>query len=166
MNLLDYALIALVAISVVMAALRGFVYEVWMMAATLIAIAIAAWQYPALAPWFRWLGGEPATNFAAFVAVVAIVMLVAMMAGRFLRGSVRAVGLGGLDRLLGAGLGLFRGLLLGAALVLILTAYPLRPHWVRGSRLAPDFLWASRALAAVVPQHLAGRFHAAAQQWQ
>lgn len=158
MNLLDLALVAIVALSVVTAASRGFVYEVWMMAATVVAIGVAAWQYPAVVPWLGWIGGEEARHFAAFVVVLGAVLLAAMALGRVLRRLLHAVGLGGVDRLLGAGLGLVRGVVLGAVVVFMLVAYPFNPRLVRGSALAPGFLWGSRALARVMPSALEGRF--------
>ncbi|HUX67513.1 MAG TPA: CvpA family protein [Terriglobales bacterium] len=163
MNLLDYALIALVAVSVLTAAMKGFVYEVWMMAATVAALAVAAWQYGVVAGWLDWIRlppGNEVRNFVAFVAIVAGVLLVATIVGRMLRGAVRAVGLGWPDRLLGAGLGLVRGGLLCVAVVAMLTAFPLSPGLVRDSSLAPRLLWGGRALAAVMPAELAARFHA------
>ncbi|MGH9392930.1 MAG: CvpA family protein, partial [Terriglobales bacterium] len=63
-------------------------------------------------------------------------------------------GLGGMDRLLGAGLGLVRGLILGVALVAVLTAYPFWPRLLTGSRLAPACMWGSRALVLVMPAGL------------
>jgi len=162
MNLLDYALIAIVALSVLTAAMKGFVYEVWMMAATVVALGVAAWQYGAVADRLQWITLPPANevrNFVAFVAILVGVLLLATIAGRLLRSAVRAVGLGWPDRLLGAGLGLVRGGLLCVAVVAMLTAFPLSPALVRDSSLAPGLLWGGRVLAAVMPAELAARFH-------
>lgn len=158
MNLLDYALILVVAISVVAAAMRGFVYEVWMMAAAVVAIGLAFWQYSRFAPWFHFLGTDAAANFAAFAAVLIVVLLVAAITGRIVRRLLRAVGLGGVDRVLGAGLGLARGFVLGVALIFMMTAFPFNRNLLLGSRLAPGFEWGSRALARMVPSDLEARF--------
>lgn len=158
MNLLDYVLILVVAISVITAAIQGFVYEIWMMAATAAAIGLAAWQYGAAAAWFGWLGAEEARNFAGFITVLVLVLVLATIAGRIMRRMLRAAGLGGLDRVLGAGLGLVRGVVLAIVLVFVVMAFPFSPQLVRGSRLAPQLLWGGRALAAVMPTDLAGRF--------
>ncbi|TAN21087.1 MAG: hypothetical protein EPN33_13430, partial [Acidobacteria bacterium] len=56
MNLLDYILLLIVAVSIVTAAVKGFFYEIWMMAATIAAILLAAWNYEAAAKWLHWIG--------------------------------------------------------------------------------------------------------------
>lgn len=162
MNLLDYCLAGTLIVSTAAAAMQGLFYEIWMFSASLAAIGIAAWQYDALAPFFSWAGSEAAANAAAFIAVMVLVLLAAMVVGRMLRGVLRGVGMGGLDRFLGALLGLVRGWALGVAAIFILIAYPVNPQWVRGSTLAPGYLWASRSLAAIMPDDLAARFQ---RQW-
>lgn len=158
MNLLDYVLILVVAISVITAAIQGFMYEIWMMAATVVAIGVAAWQYSRAAAWFGWLGAEEARNFAGFIAVLLLVMLAAALAGRLMRRLLRAAGLGGLDRVMGAGLGLVRGVVLAIVLVFVIMAFPFSPRLMQSSRLAPDLVWGGRALAQVMPLDLASRF--------
>ncbi len=160
MNALDYALLALVALSALAAAMRGLVYEVWMMAAAVAAVILAAWEYRTAAGWLTWIGNPEARRFAAFALIVALALAIAAAVGRLVRGAVRAVGLGWLDRLLGAGLGVARGLLLGVALVAVLTAFPVDSRLVQGSRFAPGFLWASRGLAWVMPPELSRKFEA------
>jgi len=157
-NLLDWVLMAVVAVSVIAAAMQGFVYEVWMMAATLAAVVVAAWEYGAVASHLGWLPSPQVQGVAAFVLVVLAVLFVAMMAGRMVRGLLHTVGLGLMDRVLGAGLGLARGVVLSAALVLVLTAYPMQARWVKGSKLAPDLLWGSRALTIAMPSGMVTRF--------
>lgn len=162
MNLLDYALVIIVAVSVITAAVRGFVYEIWMMAAAVVALGVAVWQYATVAAWLETLGwtsltGLEARNFIGFVVVLAAVLIVAMLCGRLLRRALRAVGLSLPDRLLGAGLGLVRGLLLAIAVVAMLAAYPLSPRLLHHSRFAPRLLWGGEALAHCVPAALSLR---------
>jgi membrane protein required for colicin V production len=59
-----------------------------------------------------------------------------------------------MDRLLGAGLGLVRGVLLGVAVMMAMTAFSPRSAWIRNSLLAPYFLAGAHAVSFVVPQHL------------
>jgi membrane protein required for colicin V production len=163
-NLLDYALVIIVAVSVITAAVQGFVYEIWMMAAAIVALGVALWQYGRLAHWFAALGwngaaagGPEARHFVAFVLVLAAVLIVAMICGRLLRRALRAVGLSLPDRLLGAGLGLLRGVVLAIAVVAMLAAYPLSPRLLNHSRFAPRLLWGGEALARCVPAQLSLR---------
>lgn len=156
-NLLDYLLLLAIGGSVIAAALKGFTYEVLMLAATVLAIGLAAWKYPALAA--HWHGAPtPAVSFLAFLIILAAVLGAAALLARLTRGLVRGVGLGTMDRVFGAGLGLVRGVLVGAAIVLMLVAYPLNPGWVSNSRLAPPLLWVSRAIALALPHGLREHF--------
>ncbi|MGH9414453.1 MAG: CvpA family protein [Terriglobales bacterium] len=158
MNLLDYILIVIVAVSIITAAMKGFFYEIWMMLAAVAAVLLAAWNYTAAAHWFRWIGVPEAAHFCGFIAVLVLVLVAAAFVGRLLRSAMRAAGLGIPDRLLGAGLGLIRGVLLCMAVLAVMIAYPFQPGLVAQSRLAPDLLWGSRALVHVVPAELASRF--------
>ncbi len=158
MNLLDWVLIGITAVSMVTAAIQGFVYEVWMMAATLAAVGVAVWEHPRLEPWLGMIHDPATRSLAAFFLLLGAALLLAMVVGRVIRGMVNAVGLKAVDRLLGAGLGLARGVVLAAAVVFVLTVYPVRPQWLAGSMLAPRLLWGAQALAALAPAGLASRF--------
>jgi membrane protein required for colicin V production len=164
---LDWILIGIVSISVIAAAMRGFVYEIWMMLAALAAIVLAAWEYGAVGAHLSWISSDPARSVAAFAVIVIAVLFVAAVVGRLVRGLLHTAGLGPMDRVLGAGLGFARGVALAAALVLVLTAYPVEAHWVRRSTLAPDLLWGSRALVTVMPPGMVTRFESGVRaQWR
>ncbi|MGH9465998.1 MAG: CvpA family protein [Terriglobales bacterium] len=158
MNLLDYILLLILVVSIITAAVKGFFYEVWMMAAAIAAIVLAVWQYRAAAAWFHWLGVPAAAHVCGFVLILVAVLIAAVLVGRLGRSALHAVGLKLPDRLLGAGLGLIRGLLLCAALVTIMVAYPFHPALVRQSHLAPGFLWGGRAFQRVMPAELEAHF--------
>lgn len=167
MNLLDWVLIGIMAASVLAAAAQGFVYEIWMMLAALAAIVLAAWEYGVVEAHLGWISSPQARGVTAYVLVVIAVLFVAAVIGRLVRGLLHTAGLGLIDRLLGAGLGLARGVALAAALVLVLTAYPVQARWVRHSTLAPDLLWGSRALVTVMPPGMVTRFESGVRsEWR
>lgn len=162
---LDCVLLVVVAVSVVAAAIKGFFYEVWMMVAAVAAVALAAWQFPLLAPHLRWALGwltpaqsVEAANFAAFVLLLALVLIIAMIVGRLMRRALHAVGLSWPDHVLGACLGLVRGLLLAVAAVTMMVALPFQAQSVAASRLGPDLLWGGRVMAPMLPTGLAAHF--------
>ena len=95
---------------------------------------------------------------AAFVAVFAGALIVTSLAGLLLSKIVKAVGLGGLDRLLGAAFGAARAVLivLAAALLAGLTSAPRQPFW-RDSASGPLLAHAADALKPLLPQTLAER---------
>ena len=156
---LDYTIAAIVAISVLLSFLRGLTRELISLAASVGGIIAALWFYNDVARWF-----EPYTKtvevaqLAAFLSILvaAIVAggIVSAIAGRM----VKAAGLRGADRLLGASFGLVKGLLLSLALVLALVAFPPGREIAERSRLAPYLIYGSRALAAGAPAGMQEQF--------
>jgi membrane protein required for colicin V production len=132
MTWLDYAVIGVLAASVVWGAWRGFVREVISLAGWVIAFFVAnlfaaplAEMLPDSIPRTEW---HP---LVAFVAIFLLTLTVATLAGVLLSKFVQKVGLGGLDRSLGGVFGLARGWLIVLAFALLagLTRLPLHPVW-------------------------------------
>jgi membrane protein required for colicin V production len=98
-------------------------------------------------------GGNPAARYVTAFALIAIVVLiVGALAGWVLSRLVRAIGLGFLDRLLGAVVGLARGVLIVVLGVLIagLTSLP-RQDWWQNAFFAPPLVAAALSLRPWLP---------------
>ena len=95
---------------------------------------------------------------AAYVAIFAGSLMATALVGLLLSRIVKAVGLGGVDRMLGALFGAARGLLivLAAALVAGLTSAPRQAFW-RDSASGPLLVQAALALKPLLPQTFAER---------
>jgi membrane protein required for colicin V production len=121
---------------------------------------LAAWQYQRLADWFAphlkspWLG-----EIAGFLIIFFAVLLVAGIAGRIARWAMKKAGLSSLDRLLGAVLGLLRGVLVVAIVLTAVAAFAPAAKWLDGSELAPYFLVGGRAAIWLAPPELRHRFY-------
>ena len=159
MSWVDYCIVAVLALSVLMGLLRGFIGEV---------LALACWI---AAFWVAWVFGPQLA--AAFTAIdtpsarlllgYAICFLGVLMAGAILsflmRKLIAGSGLSGSDRLLGMVFGLIRGLALVTLLVLVLGFTPLaRDPWWQNSQLLPTFQrtagWISARLPPEVSKYL------------
>ena len=68
--------------------------------------------------------------------------------------TVRAVGLGFFDRILGAAFGFARGCLFGVAILMAIAAFLPRSQWLANSELSPYFLAGAHAVSFVVPHDL------------
>ena len=152
MTQIDYFLLAVVVISAVIGAIRGFWRE---------AIALAAWI---IGIWLAWhhndfvtpyLGGalaaEPARSWSARAIVLVLVLLVGTAAGALVNRFVRTSIFSGFDRLLGFGFGLLRGLLILGMLGLL--GHQLRldgEQWWARSQLMPYVESIVSSLRAVV----------------
>lgn len=153
MTAFDFIVIGVVVVSTLLAFMRGFM-RVVVSLATLVIAALAAIHFSApvgmMLPDF---GGSPAARYVTAFALIAIaVLIVGALAGWVLSRLVRAIGLGFLDRLLGAVVGLARGALIAVLGVLIagLTSLP-RQDWWQNAVFAPPLVAAALSLRPWLP---------------
>lgn len=131
-TLLDLAVVVLIGLSVLFALWRGAVREVLSLAAWVIAFFAAKLLAPGIAGWFAPLSSyENARLGAAWVTVFVVVLIVVSIVAILLSGAVKSIGLGFVDRVLGALFGLARGLVIVTLLVLVsgLTSVPKTEAW-------------------------------------
>ncbi|MGI9246378.1 MAG: CvpA family protein [Steroidobacteraceae bacterium] len=140
MTPVDYSLIAIVAVSMLFGAIRGFLRESVALLGWLVGLWLA-WRYaPQLQPY---LGGSLAgTELQAWAARLILLLgsvLAAWLIGSLLGYLVQRSGLTlGLDRLLGALFGLVRGaVIIGFAVMLADAAHMYDEPWWKSSRLIP-----------------------------
>lgn len=158
MTTLDWILLAVVAFSVLLAALRGFLYEAFSLAGVVCGFIIAAWGYARVAPWFvPYVKAQPIADFGAFCALFVLTTLLFSLAGEFARSAAKSAGLRPVDRIFGGAFGLLRGLLAGAVIALALAAF--HPQAMEGSVVGRYFLVGARALAWITPEDVRRQFH-------
>lgn len=110
MTWVDFAVVGVLAVSAILAFMRGLVREVLGVGAWIGAGLAAAWGLPLLRPQVRlWVGASPWADPGTFVAIFLVVLLVLMLIAHFVGRAVRLSPLGGLDRTLGLVFGLARG---------------------------------------------------------
>lgn len=159
MTSLDYAVIAVLLISVVWSALRGVVREVISLGGWIIAFLAANLFAGPLAPHLpQAIPGEAMRVLAAFALIFIAALVVSGVTGLLLSRLIKAVGLGAMDKGLGALFGLARGLIivLVAALMAGLTAAPRMPFWKESASGAP-LVQAALMLKPWLPESLAQR---------
>jgi len=156
---IDYAVLGVFAASVIWGAWRGLVREV---------IAILGWVIAFLAANLfagplgevmpQQIPGPELRLAAAFVAIFVGSLVVTSLVGLLLSKAVHAVGLAGLDRLLGALFGMARGALivLAATLLAGLSGLPRQPAW-HDSLVGGSLAQAALALKPLLPPAFAQR---------
>ncbi len=160
MNPLDWMLACLLAYSTLRAAVRGLFREVFAFAGLLVGFPLACWYYDEAARALAGLIQAPlVAEFAGFMLILVGVTAVATLLGAVLRRGARTLGLGVADRLAGAAFGLLRGLVLGTALLLGVTAILPAAPWVQTSALAPYFLRGAHAVSFAMPAEMQDRLH-------
>ena len=132
MTWLDYAVLGVLVISVAWGVWRGLVREVISLAGWVIAfLAANLFAGPLGEALPESIPGPELRVFIAFIVVFLLTLTVTTLAGLLFSRMVKAAGLGGLDRTLGALFGVARGVLIAVAFALLagLTSLPLHPIW-------------------------------------
>ncbi len=151
----DWVLVALVAISAVLAFRRGLIRVIFSFLGVAAGTVLAGWYSLQGAVWLHgWIASIMAARMVAFLGILVLVALLCSVAAGLVRRTVKAAGLGLFDRLLGGLFGAARGGLLGVALVLVIAAFAPRSPWLRNSQLTPYFLTGAHAVSFVMPRQL------------
>ncbi len=162
---LDWAILAVLGVSVFAAFLHGFLVEVCALAGLVAGVIVAGQYYLQVAPWVeRLVHGEAASRAVAFILVALGVMLAAGILGRMLRWLFRRVGLGWADRLAGGAFGLVKGYVLVAIAVAAMVAFFPHQPWLEGSQLMPYFMPGAYGSVTVLPRDLGVRIQSGLQQ--
>ena len=159
MGVADWLIAAFLVFSVVTAAIEGFFREAFGLVGLIAGYLIAAWQYRRLADWFEPVLKQPwLADVMSFFIIFFGVMLAAFLIGRLARGVMKEAGLTAMDRTLGGLLGLVKGSLIVAIVLVALAAFTPTSRWLQRSEFAPYFLVAGRAAIWLAPAELRQRF--------
>jgi len=159
MTAFDFLVIGIVGLSALTAYLRGFVRVAASLVAWVVGIVVALRYSDAFGSMLPNFGEAPATRYVvAFVLILLGVLVVGALIGLLLSRAVRAIGLGFLDRFLGAIFGLARGVVIAVLLVLLagLTALPTK-NWWQNALLSPPLTTAALSLRPWLPRVWAER---------
>lgn len=145
MNWVDGVLLAVLVVSVVLGLWRGLVYEVLSVAGWVAAFFAAQAYASVVAAWLPMTQFAPALRLAVGFALVFIVTAFACgMVAWMIKRMVASVGLRPVDRVLGAGFGLARGVLILLGLTVVVSMTPLRA----------EAAWNASPVAAALSQGL------------
>ena len=158
----DMVILLALALGLIVGFMRGFVQEILSLGALIAALFVLRYAHAPLCAALVSTVGEAGAPILAFTLIMAIIWgggkFIAVRIGRHSRGSV----IGPFDRLLGAGFGTLKALLiLAAGFVLLMLAYDLvhggrsaRPQWLIESRTYPLMRASGEMLSGVVSERL------------
>ncbi|WP_124949311.1 CvpA family protein [Sulfuriferula thiophila] len=161
MTTFDLVVLGIVVLSMMLGAMRGGVKEILSLAAWIVAFLLAKSFADVAAVWMPAMISSPALRYlGGFILVFVIVMAVAMLLSLLLAESLKAAGLGALDRLLGILFGAVRGAAIVLMLVLLagLTALPKTELW-QHSLLAPSLVKLAVMAKPWLPDSLVQHIH-------
>ena len=151
MTIADWMICALVLVNVVAAAMQGFFAEALSLAGLVVGYMVAAWQYRGLAEWLEsFLKNAWLAEILGFFIIFFAILLLFGIAARIARWMMKEAGLSGFDRFLGAVLGLLKGGLMVAVILMGMTA-------IRANIEAPaEFAIGALLSGRGTSRHLAG----------
>jgi membrane protein required for colicin V production len=159
MTWFDFAVMAILLVSLTLGVWRGLVYEVLSLAGWPIAFVLSRLYAGEIAPLMPLMQETMRLALAYAVVFIAALIVWGMLAWLFSR-LVKAVGLGWLDRMMGALFGALRGVLVILALVWLagLTSIPEQPFW-RGAQTSRAVESVALLTKAWLPDSIAQRIH-------
>jgi membrane protein required for colicin V production len=156
----DWIICLVVLLNVVTAAIQGFFSEALTLAGLIVGYVLAAWQYRSLAEWLeKFLKNPWLAEILGFLLIFFGIVILFGIAARIARWVMKESGLSGLDRFLGGLLGLAKGGLMVAVILMGMTAFEPTSSFLANSQLAPYFLVVGRAAIWLAPTELRARFN-------
>jgi len=160
MAAVDIVLLLVLAASVLLGLWRGLVFEVLSVAGWVLAFFLAQWYADWAAGWLPLGETAPPLRYAAGFAVVFVATLFASsLLAWLIKKAFESVGLRPIDRVLGAGFGVLRGLILLLAVALLVHMTPWHDSDAWQQAAGPDWLEAGlHAMKGFMPDTLVPYF--------
>ncbi|MBM3306102.1 MAG: CvpA family protein [Candidatus Aminicenantes bacterium] len=158
MSWLDVVLGVLLLVTLVWGIVKGLVKQVIGVAAVVVGLVLAAFNYRRAAGMFRKLmDNETLANFLGFILIFAAVLAAGALLGYLMtKAMVGPLALG--NRLLGGAFGLLKGVLVCGVVIFALLAFDIERPALESSRLAPLCFGVTRAAVNLIPRDLKDMF--------
>jgi membrane protein required for colicin V production len=163
-NWLDVAFILIVLLTLVLGVVKGLSRQVIGIAAVVAGLIVAAMYYQRVSRLVssaflaeRW--AQLISFFAIFAVILLLGWLISFLVSKLVKGPLKFI-----DRLLGAVLGLVKGILICGVIVMAFLIFPVNKETVLGSSLAPYCYWLTKGLVQLIPQELKNKFHETYQE--
>lgn len=155
LNWIDYSIIGLILLSLLIGAVRGFLSEIISLA-TWIAAFVLAFKYADLLAPHMHLTQSPGVNYSiAFATIFIVTLIVGITLNVLIRHLWSRNGLPPIDSILGLLLGVARGIIIVAFILLLLGTSPLKDEEaVKNSQFIPVFNPVTNELKRYIPENL------------
>ena len=162
-NWFDILLLVIIAITVIIGAIRGFVRQIIGLLAVILGLILAIKFYPYGKDVFTFLRNEVLAQllgfFLIFVVVLTIGWLINILLAKAVRGPFKSM-----NHFMGAGFGLLKGILICVVVVFGFLVFPVNTRVLEESILTPYCMGIADAAYDLIPQELKDKFKEAYQE--
>jgi len=162
-NWLDILLLVIIAVTVIIGAIRGFLRQIIGILAAVIGLILAIKYYPMGAEVFAFVRNEVLAQLLGFFLIFIITLVIGWVINILLAKAVRGP-LKSLNHFLGAALGLIKGILICGIVVFGLLIFPVNTRILEESQLTPYCIKIAEAAYNFIPQELKDKFNEAYQE--
>jgi membrane protein required for colicin V production len=156
----DWIILAVLLVSILVAASNGFFFELFSFAGAIVGYIAAAWGYQRVAAWYMpWVKAPWVAEIAGFLTIFIGIVILAGIIGRLARWAMKEVGLSWADRVLGGAFGLVRGVIVIAVVLLATASFAPGSAAIAKSQFAPYILIVARGAIWVAPGSVRARFY-------
>lgn len=154
MTWVDYAIIAIVVVSVIIGLFRGFVREIVSLVVWVSGIALTLHYLPSIEDYLmNWIGSKYLRYAVIVVALLVVILVINWLIGKLLKLATSSGGMGFMNRFLGLIFGFVRGTVIVAFLLLLVPATGFEKGGsFEGSSLIPTVQPLANWLGSLIPQ--------------
>jgi membrane protein required for colicin V production len=156
-NAFDWLMVIIVAMSMTVAFMRGLVRAIFGLVGLVGGFELASNTYTEVADRINFGHGiqsQVSARIVAFLLIALVVSVAFDLVGRGVQRSIRAIGLGWFDRVLGSAFGFARGCLICIALLMVSADVVPQSQMLVGSALSPYLFALAHDVSFLVPQYL------------
>ena len=162
-NWLDILLLVIVAITIIIGVIRGFIRQIVGLLAVIVGLVLAIKYYSYGSEIFTFIRNDVLAQllgfFLIFVAVLCIGWTINILLAKAVKGPFKA-----LNRLLGAGFGLIKGVIICCVVVFGFLVFPVNAKALEESQLSPYCIEIANVAYNLIPQELKDKFKEAYQE--
>lgn len=156
MNGLDIAIVCILGFTIVRGIMTGLMQSISGFIGSIAGFYAAYFYYPKLADFLsKWLEPGNTLKIISFFIIFTIVLLVITIIGRIMKWLMKIAFLGWVDRLGGGVIGLLKGGILSAVLIIVLTTFlPQKDPLLKDSKMVPYISGLSKTMMQLIPEKM------------
>lgn len=162
-NWFDILLLVIIAVTVIIGIIKGFLRQIIGLLAVILGLFLAIKYYSYAGDIFGFIRNEIFAQLLGFFLIFTIVLCIGwvinMLLAKAIRGPFRSM-----NRLLGAGLGFVKGLIICTVVVFGFLVFPVNAKALENSQLAPYCIEIANIAYNLIPQELKDKFNEAYQE--